>query len=485
MWSDVSERHAGTRDITHFLLGDFGMLVTSRWSVALALACLATSFGRLSAEEKSPKKPAAAKVDSKQGDAKKDDAKKEEAKSEGDEEKPADPYAVPKDAKPGELIAFIKKILRRPNARTEEEFTAALKKIAASTLEASRLALDSKEIDDEDAITALQFQFTALSLQRQLEIEGAGKQELELAEKYKSDKRESLAEFAKERLLFARLGNIKDLKPEDQSLLLEEAIAVVKGEGKLSRQAAQKAMQIGQQLEQSGNDALAATAFEKFAEVFAESKDEALSSIATKFQGTARRLRLPGSKLEIEGELVGGKSFDYSAYEGKVVLIDFWATWCGPCIAELPNVKENYNGYHTKGFDVIGISLDDDQSKLESFVKKNKIPWSNLFSADEKATGWAHPLATKYGVMGIPFTILVGKDGKVIATNVRGKKLGKALAEQLGEPDEAALKAAIEEEAKADAEEEKAEKKADESEKKEDQEKASKSKKSDKEDSDK
>ncbi|MDB5390606.1 MAG: tlpA 1 [Planctomycetaceae bacterium] len=478
------------------------MLVTSRWAFLLAILGMTSCFGVLSAQEKNAEKPAAPKktvapaaekpaADDVKNDSRKPEVKKEEVKKEDGEEKPADPFAVPKDAEPADLVAFIKKLTsgRRPQFGSQEEMQAYMKKLSVSILEASTLALDSKEIKDKDAEFCLSIRFQALGLQRRLEIEGADKLELELAEKYKNDKREKLAAIAKERLLFARLSTIKELKPEEQNLLLEEAIALVKGDGKLSRQSVQTAMQIGQELEQSGNEALAATAFEKFAEIFAESKDPSMSGFATKLSGTARRLRLPGSKLEIEGELVGGKPFDWSAYEGKVVLIDFWATWCGPCVQELPNVKQNYNGYHSKGFDVVGISLDEDQGKLESFVKKNKIPWSNLFSADEKATGWEHPLAVKYGVMGIPFTILVGKDGKVISTNVRGPKLGKALAEQLGEPDEAALKAAIEAESKAeddDAKGEKdAEKKTDKSEKKEDQEKATKGKKSDKADSDK
>jgi thiol-disulfide isomerase/thioredoxin len=124
-----------------------------------------------------------------------------------------------------------------------------------------------------------------------------------------------------------------------------------------------------------------------------------------------------------------GKSLSVGNYKGKIVLVDFWATWCGPCVAELPNVLQAYEKYHGKGFEVIGISLDSNKDKLTSFVKDRKMPWPQFFDG----AGWKNKLAQRYNVRSIPATYLIGKDGKIIAQNLRGPALEAAVAKALGQ----------------------------------------------------
>ena len=123
-----------------------------------------------------------------------------------------------------------------------------------------------------------------------------------------------------------------------------------------------------------------------------------------------------------------GKPLSIANYKGHVVLIDFWATWCGPCVAELPNVIKAYEKYHGKGFEIISISLDKDKEKLTSYIKEHKMTWQQYFDG----LGWQNKLAVKYGINSIPATFLLGKDGKIIDKDLRGDALDQAVAKSLG-----------------------------------------------------
>ena len=117
---------------------------------------------------------------------------------------------------------------------------------------------------------------------------------------------------------------------------------------------------------------------------------------------------------------IDGKAVSLDDYKGKVVLLDFWATWCPPCRAELPNLHAKYDQYHAQGFDVVGISLDKDVPTLRTFIEAKKMPWTQLYDAN-------HPDTKTYGVQGIPFTLLIGKDGKIAAVNPQGEALEPAI----------------------------------------------------------
>ena len=175
-----------------------------------------------------------------------------------------------------------------------------------------------------------------------------------------------------------------------------------------------------------GGEAVAAAAYRSFGPAMAKSSNEQIQKMGESFAGTLRRLSLPGNPMEISGTLMNGKPFDQKTLAGKVVLVDFWATWCGPCVAEIPNVLEQYEKYHKDGFEVVGISLDQEREALEKFVAEQKLPWPILFE-EPKGDGWQHPLATFYGISGIPTVVLIGRDGKVITLDARGEKLGERL----------------------------------------------------------
>jgi thiol-disulfide isomerase/thioredoxin len=138
---------------------------------------------------------------------------------------------------------------------------------------------------------------------------------------------------------------------------------------------------------------------------------------------------LVGKPFAFAGLTLDGTPLDLSRYQGKVVLVDFWATWCGPCRAEMPNVLANYQKHFNDGFDVIAVSVDEDLLALAEFVTQEKPPWAVVA---DRFPGNPQPMGAKYQINSIPALILVGEDGKVAAVNCRGKKLGDELDKLFG-----------------------------------------------------
>ena len=133
-------------------------------------------------------------------------------------------------------------------------------------------------------------------------------------------------------------------------------------------------------------------------------KRRELSMVGKEF--TASLTKLDGKKLNLPKDLLG-----------KVVVIDFWATWCRPCVTEIPHMKELYNKYKSKGVEIVSISLDKDKSRLEKFISQHKITWIQTFTGK----GWEDPTARKYNINAIPSIWVIGKDGKVVSDRARGR----------------------------------------------------------------
>ena len=124
---------------------------------------------------------------------------------------------------------------------------------------------------------------------------------------------------------------------------------------------------------------------------------------------------------------LNGRPLSLADYKGKVALVDFWATWCGPCLLELPNVLATYDRYHPRGFEIVGISLDQDEQKLRAFTRDRNMNWQQFFDGK----GWQNRLALKYGVESIPVTYLLDANGTIIGKDLRGPDLERAVATAL------------------------------------------------------
>ncbi|MDR6782136.1 peroxiredoxin [Pedobacter africanus] len=129
---------------------------------------------------------------------------------------------------------------------------------------------------------------------------------------------------------------------------------------------------------------------------------------------------------------VNDKPVSLASFKGKYVLIDFWASWCGPCRAENPNVVSAFNQYKGKNFTVLGISLDNPGKKDAwlAAIEKDQLAWTQLSDLN----GWNNAVAKQYGIRSIPQNLLIDPNGKIIAKNLRGEELHKSLKEILGAP---------------------------------------------------
>lgn len=150
--------------------------------------------------------------------------------------------------------------------------------------------------------------------------------------------------------------------------------------------------------------------------------------------GKIKQIKTLGKPFDLEfQDAITGTTVSIKALKGQVVVIDFWATWCGPCIAEMPHMKELYAKYHDEGVQFIGISLDSPEDKgglekLRKYVDEKKIPWPQYYQGD----GWASEFSTSWGINSIPSLFIVDKNGNLKSVKARGK-LEKLIPELLAE----------------------------------------------------
>jgi thiol-disulfide isomerase/thioredoxin len=151
--------------------------------------------------------------------------------------------------------------------------------------------------------------------------------------------------------------------------------------------------------------------------------EEAKTEPALKKQaaGIRKKFERLGKPVAMSFTSTDGRKVDLLEMKGKVVLVDFWATWCGPCVAELPKVIEAYGKLHPKGFEIVGISFDQDKDALNAFVKKKEMPWVQYFDGE----GWANKYGQEFGIQSIPTMWLIDKQGNLRDLNAREDLVGK------------------------------------------------------------
>jgi peroxiredoxin len=158
------------------------------------------------------------------------------------------------------------------------------------------------------------------------------------------------------------------------------------------------------------------------------------ATLRQKVQGDLKRLDQVGKTApSFRADDIQGRTIRSGDYLGKYVLLDFWATWCGPCVAELPRLQAAYRTYHGAGLEIIGISLDESKDAVVDFVKARAIPWPQVHNA-----GGASDLVQAFAVRAIPATYLIDPNGTIVRLDLRGKPLEETLARMIKRPAAAA-----------------------------------------------
>ncbi|QDT34471.1 thioredoxin-like domain-containing protein [Thalassoglobus polymorphus] len=366
-------------------------------------------------------------------DAPAKEASDKEAVKESEEKK--DPFAVPEGTDERILDLFLRRLSRMaPEERTPEGILQHFTKLDKAINEVA-----SREVSEDIYLNAIQMRLQVLQILAQFGDNTAIVKQTKLLDQMKRDERPAVKELVAQLELEQRINGLAAATPEEKQALIDEVgkkLAETKIDSPNFGDQLQAAMQVARSLEGNGDEKNAIVAYKKYAEILSKKDHPQIGEVVKRMESTVRRLNLLGNSIEVAGPTVGGGEFKIEDFQGKVVLVDFWATWCGPCIAELPNLKGLYEDYHDKGFEVIGISLDEDEEALMAFTKEKDLPWKSIFFPEPEEQGWDNPIARHYGISGIPTAILVNQDGKVVSLQARGENLKVELVKLLGPVEE-------------------------------------------------
>lgn len=258
------------------------------------------------------------------------------------------------------------------------------------------------------------------------------------------DPRKPLSEYRRQLRQFAERHSDSDIPNVRRWSLIGRAFALAPDEAESAKQIVRDvdrvfksedpsgenfavARRVGWSLETLNDKSIAADAYTKWGKWFASSADRHLAQLGERLQAAGRFLKLPGNRIAVMGTTAEGNTFDWSKYRGKVVLIYFWFTNCSPCVAAMPDLTKLHEEYRSRGFDIVGINVDDKKENLEKFLAGNDLPWTTIYEGAQSSAAEA-ALTTRYGIDSYPTKILVDRNGIVVDVNTALEELPQKIA---------------------------------------------------------
>jgi thiol-disulfide isomerase/thioredoxin len=224
-----------------------------------------------------------------------------------------------------------------------------------------------------------------------------------------------------------RINNFASLSGAQRKNLVQEISKSFQDKGgNLTIPDIQLAFQFANEAEMEDVD-LARDILKDYAKMFAGSANKQIAAASKQFEMALKNLDKLGKVIEITGKTTTGKDFDLKNLKGKVVLVDFWGTWCPPCVAEIPNMVKAYEKYHNRGFDVIAITSDKDDDVVLKFMESRQLPWACINVEDSRT------LIKMHGINSYPTPMLVDQAGRLISLRARGPQLERLLERLLAE----------------------------------------------------
>ena len=329
-------------------------------------------------------------------------------------EKKVNPYLAEAGLSARELVEFLLDMKEKPKSIQQREgFVAAVGDAADRVLKAKKANGKFKEI-------AVVTNLDVLHSKACLGDEGCEKQLRSFAKRVTNLKRKKVASYVAFLTLEAKTMETEELDEKALEKLLSE-VHTFSAKTKLTQRHLRLASNTVGVINRIVDGDKREAHFKKFGDLFAKSSYRRLSRYGKALAKAKAGSSALGKMIEVKGATALGDQFDVKAYRGKYVIVDFWATWCGPCVREIPNLKRIYKTLKSKSLEVAAVNLDRDPKALTKFLDEKKIGWVNIIGDDAKA------IARKYQVAAIPTVMLVDPKGKIIHVGHRLNEVEKKL----------------------------------------------------------